>query len=249
MEAIYTQNFHIMDNCVDRFGRLKLSTLLFNAQEVAGRHFDGLAMTYDQLESKGMFWAIIRQRVAITRLPMSGETIRVETWPMPNTRVAYPRHVAAYDQQGNELFRVLSLWVLMDVNTRAMILPGKSGICLPGTTQGNELPAPGSLPAKQLLHHRVRPVCFTDLDRNGHMNNTRYMDWVTDLFPSAFHEGRILRELSVCYFAESLEGDVLDLRRELPDPAAVQVDIHRMRDGREERVFSARLSYELRAPL
>ena len=128
MDSIYTQNFHITDNCVDRFGKLKLSTLLYFAQEVAGKHFDRIAMTYEQLAEKGMFWAIIRQRVQITRLPMSGETIRVETWPMPNTRVAFPRHVAAYDESGKELFRCISLWVLMDVESRAMILPGKSGI-------------------------------------------------------------------------------------------------------------------------
>ena len=178
MESIYTQEFKITDNHVDCFGKLKLSTLLYFAQEVAGRHFDRIAMTYEQLAERGMFWAIIRQRVRVTRLPRSGETIRVETWPMPNTRVAFPRSVAAYDEAGNELFQVLSLWVLMDVNTRAMILPGKSGIALPGTVRGSELPAPTSLPAKQLLNHRVRSVCFTDLDRNGHMNNTKYLDWM-----------------------------------------------------------------------
>ena len=144
MESIYTQEFHVTDNCVDRFGKLKLSTLLYFSQEVAGRHFDRIAMTYEQLAEKGMFWAIIRQRVRITRLPKSGETIRVETWPMPNTRVAFPRSVAAYDSEGRELFRVLSLWVLMDLESRAMILPGKSGIALPGTVRGDELLPPGS---------------------------------------------------------------------------------------------------------
>ena len=117
MESIYTQEFKIADIHVDRYGKLKLSTLLYFAQEVAGRHFDRIAMTYEQLMEKGMFWAIIRQRVAITRLPMSGETIRVETWPMPNTRVAFPRHVAAYDEKGNQLFRCISLWVLIDVES------------------------------------------------------------------------------------------------------------------------------------
>jgi GNAT superfamily N-acetyltransferase len=40
MESIHTQHFDITDNCVDCFGNLKLSTLLYFAQEVAGRHFD-----------------------------------------------------------------------------------------------------------------------------------------------------------------------------------------------------------------
>ena len=243
MESIYTQNFTITDNCVDCFGNLKLSTLLYFAQEVAGRHFDRIAMTYDQLASRGMFWAIIRQRVSITRLPKSGETIRVETWPMPNTRVAFPRHVAAYDESGNELFRCISLWVLMDLESRSMILPGKSGIALPGTTQGNELLPPASLPAKQLLNHRNRTVCFTDLDRNGHMNNTRYLDWIADLLPSQFHRDHSPREFTVCYLSEAREGQELILSWEFFDDGCLNLDAHRCSGEKTERIFSARLQY------
>ena len=243
MESIYTQNFTITDNCVDCFGNLKLSTLLYFAQEVAGNHFDRIAMTYDQLAKKGMFWAIIRQRVSITRLPKSGETIRVETWPMPNTRVAFPRHVAAYDESGNELFRCISLWVLMDLESRSMILPSKSGIALPGTTQGNELLPPASLPAKQLLNHRNRTVCFTDLDRNGHMNNTRYLDWIADLLPSQFHRDHSPREFTVCYLSEAREGQELTLSWEFFDDGCLNLDAHRISGEKTERIFSARLQY------
>ena len=243
MESIYTQEFKIADIHVDRFGKLKLSTLLYFAQEVAGRHFDRIAMTYDQLAKQGMFWAIIRQRVQITRLPSSGETIRVETWPMPNTRVAFPRHVAAYDEKGNQLFRVISLWVLMDVETRAMILPGKSGILLPGTTQGSELPPPASLPAKQLLNHRSRTVCFTDLDRNGHMNNTKYLDWIADLLPSSFHEQHSPQEFTVCYLSEAREGQELQLSWEFTEEGCLNLDAHRCASEKTERIFSAKLQY------
>ncbi len=243
MENIYTQNFAVTDNCVDCFGNLKLSTLLYFSQEVAGRHFDRISMTYEQLAERGMFWAIIRQRVAITRLPKSGENIRVETWPMPNTRVAFPRHVAAYDEKGKELFRVISLWVLMDVESRAMILPGKSGIALPGTTNGNELPSPAGLPAKQLLNHRSRTVCFTDLDRNGHMNNTKYLDWIADLLPSDFHQAHSPREFTVCYLAEAREGQELTMSWEFDWEGCLNLDAHRTAGDKTERIFSARLQY------
>lgn len=243
MESIYTQEFRITDNHVDCFGNLKLSTLLYFAQEVAGKHFDRIAMSYEQLAQRGMFWAIIRQRVRITRLPKSGETIRVETWPMPNTRVAFPRSVVAYDEAGNELFQVLSLWVLMDVNTRAMILPGKSGILLPGTVRGSELPAPTSLPAKQLLNHRIRTVCFTDLDRNGHMNNTKYLDWIADLLPSSFHRQHSPTEFTVCYLSEAREGQELTLSWEFTEEGCMNLDAHRTPGEKAERIFSARLQY------
>lgn len=243
MESIYTQNFQITDNHVDCFGKLKLSTLLYFAQEVAGKHFDTIAITYEQLAEKGMFWAIIRQRVRVNRLPKSGEHIRVETWPMPNTRVAFPRCVVAYDEAGSELFQVLSLWVLMDLESRAMILPGKSGLTLPGTLRGFELPAPGSLPAKQLLHHRSRTVRFTDLDRNGHMNNTKYLDWIADLLPSEFHAQHSPAEFTVCYLSEAREGQELTLSWEFSEEGALNLDAHRAKGEKAERIFSARLQF------
>ena len=88
MEPIYTQNFKITDLHVDCFGRLLPSKILFLMQEVAGTHFAQLSMDYDTLAARGLFWAITRNKVQLTRLPMRGETIRLETWPRPTTRVA-----------------------------------------------------------------------------------------------------------------------------------------------------------------
>mgnify|MGYP002514222349 CR=1 FL=1 len=132
MELVYSRDFPIETVYVDRFGRLKPSMILYFAQEVAGRHFDRISMDYDALAQKGMIWAIIRQKVQITRLPREHETITIETWPMPTTRTAYPRSIVALDKNGQELFRAISLWVLMDTETRAMVLPGKSGVDVEG---------------------------------------------------------------------------------------------------------------------
>ena len=243
MEPFYQQTFTVTDNCVDCFGRLKPSMILYYVQDVAGRHFDELAMDYDALAEKGMIWAIIRQKVQITRIPKRGETVRVETWPMPTTRVAYPRSVVAYDEDGNEVFRSISIWVLMDIHSRSMILPGKSGISVAGMLRGNELAAPNALPAKQLVNHRSRAVSFTDLDRNAHMNNTRYLDWIDDLIPSAFHRNHDLKEFTVCYLSEAREGQALSMQWGFLEDGSLQVDAHRITDEKDERIFSARLIF------
>ena len=240
MEPFYVQHYEITDIAVDRYGRLKPGMILFLAQEVAGQHCNVLSVDYDTLAEKRMFWAVTRHRVQISRLPLRGETIRIETWPMPTTRVAYPRSVVAYDEEGRECFRAISLWVLMDIDKRSMILPGKSGISVLGTLRGNELDSPNGLVAKQLRCHQSRTVRFTDLDRNGHMNNTKYLDWISDLLPSSFHENHYPREMTVCYLSESREGQTLDLSWDFLEDGCLQVDAHRKNEEKYERVFSAR---------
>ena len=75
------------------------------------------------------------------------------------------------------------------------------------------------------------------------MNNTRYLDWVDDLFPSDFHREHQLKELLVCYLAESREGQTLDLHYDLGDADCVQVDAYRQDGEENHRVFSARMLY------
>ena len=243
MEPVYSQSFKITDLHVDCCGRLLPSKILFLMQEVAGNHFAELSMDYDALAERGLFWAITRNKVQITRLPMRGETIRLETWPMPTTRVAYPRSIVAYDEAGNEVFRAITLWVLMDLQNRSMVLPGKSGIEVAGTLRGNELASPLGLPAKALNNRRSRCVCFTDLDRNGHMNNTRYLDWIYDLLPGRFHREHSIRELTLCYLNEALEGQQLELSWDIPEEGCLQIDARRISDEKDERIFAAKILF------
>jgi medium-chain acyl-[acyl-carrier-protein] hydrolase len=246
MEPIYRQKFTIDDMVSDCFGSLKLSALLYYAQEAAGNHSALLGVDHDTLANHRLFWAVTRHRVQIARLPKRGETITVETWPMPTTKIAYPRSMVAYDENGNELFRSISLWVLMDMDNRSMILPGKSGIIVDGSVTGNELAVPHSIIPKVMTNEQQRAVTYSCLDRNGHMNNTRYLDWVDDLLPSQFHASRSPQEFVICYHAEAMEGQNISLAWELNEDGCLQVDAHREKtdvSGKKERVFSAQVLF------
>lgn len=241
MESFFQTTYTISDIHLDRYNRVKPSAILLFAQEAAEGHCDRLKLDWETLAEKNLFWAVIRHRVQITRLPTFGETITVETWPMPTTRSAFPRATVGYDAQGNELFRSVSLWVLVDVQNRSMVLPGKSGIDLTGTLRGCELATPSSILPKQLDNTVTRRVGFTDLDRNGHMNNTRYLDWVADLLPSEFHAGHPIREFTVAYPAEAKEGQLIQLNWQILENNCLQVEGRRERTdvpGGQDRIFA-----------
>lgn len=246
MEPLYAENFVIQETSVDRYNRLRPSALLGIAQEVAGRHCEKSGLGWEEMDRRHLFWAVLRHRVQITRLPRAKEQIRVETWPCPTTRVAFPRSTVAYDAEGNELFRVMSIWVLMDTDTRAMILPGKSGVEVTGLSRGNELAAPGSLVPKPLANAQSRTVRYCELDRNGHMNNTRHMDWVDDLTPSEFHAVNAPAEFTICYQSEVREGETLELDWEVQDGPCLRVDALRkeaVEAGKREHVFSVKMLF------
>lgn len=246
MNPIYKQTFTVTPAHVDCFGRAKPSSLLYFAQEAAGGHCQELAVDWNTLAKQGLFWAVLRYRVQITRLPVTGEKITLETWPMPTTRSAFPRSTVAFDSKGRELFRIIGLWVLMDMHSRTMLLPGKSGLELPGTLRGGELATPGSVIPVPLENTALRKVGYTELDRNGHMNNTCYMNWIDDLLPAAFHKEHPVTEFTLCYLSEAREGEQLQINWQLLDGPVLQVDAHRQRTDvpdKKDRVFSARVLF------
>ena len=246
MELIFRQTHTVEAFAVDRFGRLKPSMLLYYLQEAAGAHFDLLENKADPIANKHLFWAVTRHRLVITRLPRLGEKVTVETWPMPTTRVAYPRAVAFYDENGQELARAISLWVFMDTESRAMVLPGKSGVTVDGILRGIEPEVPKSLIPREQPNSVTNTVTYSLLDKNGHMNNIRYLDWVSDLLPAAFHQSHTPTEIVLCYLSEALEGQQLRLCYDLSEAGELTVDAHRTNtsvSGKTERVFSAQVRY------
>lgn len=245
MKPIHERTYILEATDVNSADRLKNSRLLAIMQEIAGEHSALLGADRSALEDRKLFWAVIRHRVQITRLPKSGESIRVCTWPMPTTRTAYPRATVAYDADGNELFRGISLWILMDMTTRAMVLPGKSGVEVAGSLQGNELTLPGSLLPQKLPNREDRTVRFTDLDLNGHMNNCRYMEWVDDLLPAEFHRTHSPKQLLVCYLSEAREAEKMEVCWEVSEQSVLRVDAQRSGEvsAGHSRVFAAQVQF------
>lgn len=228
---------------VNKFGDLQLSALLYFAQQAATGHCDELGLDWDTMAKKNLFWAVIRHRVLIDRLPKAGEQITLRTWPMPTTRTYYPRIVQGLDQEGQVLFQVVSMWVLMDMQTRSMVLPGKSGIEVTGVSFGGEPDMPGSLHPDPRENTHMWSVTQQDLDINGHVNNAKYLNHAENLISNCA-ENRIPKEVTVCYNAEARLGDKIQLDWSLTD-GTLYVDGSRQKEtGKADRIFSVKIIYK-----
>ena len=243
---IYEIDYTVQQNQLDTFGRVRPSALLGFALSAAGGHCARLGVDWNTMAEKGLFWAVLRHRLQIVRYPEVGERLTVKTWPMPTTRSAYPRAAVALDSAGREVFRLTSLWVLMDMAQRSMVLPGKSGVGVEGVLMGDELPAPGSIAPCQLTQTVMRTVCPEDLDKNNHMTNTRYLDWIDDLQDTDFRRTHAPREIHICYLAEALPGENITLGTTLSPDGFLQAEGYVTRTdapGEKTRIFGARIYF------
>lgn len=238
----FEMEFNLPGDRYDPQGVLKLSSVFYMCQVAAGEHCKLLGLDWDTLQKRDLFWAVIRVQAQIERLPRAQEPVRVITWPMPTTRSAFPRTTEGYDENGQLLFRVTNLWVLVDTKKRTMLLPGKSGVELEGITLGRELPLPGSIYPGVYDQNTPRQVTRGDIDRNGHVNNTRYIDWLQALLP---REHPPVKALHAVYHSEALLQDKLTLSWEKTDKS-MALEILRAKETEPEkadRIFAATVEF------
>lgn len=243
MEPIYEKSYILTDMHTDAFGRAKASALLSFVQDIAGEHAALLSDNWEELQKKNLFWAIIRHNLELFAIPKIGDTLLLRTWPMVTTRSAYPRAVEGYGQDGTLLFRMVSLWVLMDTQKRSLVLPDRGGLTINGCNRGCEGPIPVSLLPGKYENSAHRTVVFSELDRNRHLNNTRYLDWVSDLLPMSFHETHYPVSCKVCYLQETLPEQTLRLSWQLDADGLLAVDGYLSESTTEKRIFAAQVQF------
>ena len=218
MQKTLTESFRIYSYQTDMNARLRPGALLEIMQEMAGVHAEKLGIGRSVLLEKNLVWVLTRLEVRMDRWPAHGETLRVETFPMPNRRVFFPRYFIFRDTAGNQIGCAGSLWVLLDVTERKMARPD---LVVPFMPDNSDLAAPMGMPATvsecagQAVEALLTPV-YTDLDMNGHVNNTRYLDWCCNALGVDVLRTRELRSFAINFNQEVRPGQTprTELRRD-----------------------------------
>ena len=207
---VYRQDFQILSSDVDISRRLRLSTLFTRLQEAAIAHTIDLGVTREKTLDKGLLWAVTQYRALFHRLPQYDEKVVLLTWPGRTMHLYFPRYFRLVDEKGSVLFEAVSLWVLIDKNTRGIVFPESYDIYIKETTTGNELPMPGRIRRQNVELASSFTVPYSYVDLNGHMNNARYYDLAVDSMPEEMRS-RSLRELSSEHIGEAQLGDALSV--------------------------------------
>ncbi|MBP3454588.1 MAG: hypothetical protein J6M20_12885 [Clostridia bacterium] len=215
MMKTYREDVRILTKDCDLTGQWKPSAILEVMQELAGIHGTLIGVGRNALLQQGVVWVLTRVEVVMDRYPKIGDTVSIETFPMPVRRWFFPRYFIFRNEQGEEIGRAGSLWVLLDVNTRKMAKPD---ICAALMPDNSDLLAPLGLPAtvtevSGTLETGTHIPVYTDLDINGHVNNTKYMDWCCNALGIDTMKTHCLSRFDVNYNLEILPGQ--EIRSEL----------------------------------
>ncbi len=165
-------------DCLDH---VLISTVLDVFQDIAGKNASSYGYGYEELLAMNKFWVVLRTKYKVIKNLPEYENITVTTWTNEPSKIDIYRHYEMLDKNGDLLVKGSSQWVVVDLNTRRLIklldIPQDKNIILPDMPFGERL--------KKLddfnLNDAIKVECKTsylDLDHNGHVNNTKYGDFI-----------------------------------------------------------------------
>jgi medium-chain acyl-[acyl-carrier-protein] hydrolase len=189
---------------------LKYSMILRFLQEAAGRQLEREGLSYERMRESGVVFLLTSVNMQIRDLPKAGETITIETWFHTLRGAKFERCMRMLGQRGQVYAEGESLWVTVNPETHRIIRPTAFPFHdLMRETQDDTFTVPlRQARAVELpetgVQLALRPVRWSDIDCNGHMNNAVYADLICDHFPG----GLGLRRLA--YFAIEFSGEAAE---------------------------------------
>lgn len=183
-------------------------------QTVTEKHLSQYGLSRGELQKEGKIWVIAWTSAEIRRLPGQDEKMILRVWPGKMKGGMYVRRYAFYSTGGEPLACASSLFALMDSANRRLAKPSGQIQNIPVVTEKEEPALPKMLmPFPQELRGMAERVVRPDeIDQNGHLNNTHYIDWTEGLASEQCPVGSRIRSVWVQYNKELKEGQKVMLR-------------------------------------
>ena len=193
---------------VDFNGVAKTSSIMKYIQSAAQCQLTEGGMSYDNLKSNNRAFILSRVKLEILK-PLRAYT--------PLTAVTYPCESRGYsflrcyqlESDGEVVARAISVWALIDTESRALVKVNDFNLGLPTLPQNGLVLEAMKLPSN-MTDIGGYGVHYGDVDQNRHMNNTKYPDMYSNFLPL---NGKMIRSITISYSNEAQIGEKLRVQR------------------------------------
>lgn len=212
-KGVFQKEIIVTEEQMDGSGFMGIGDLARQMEKITEAHLGLFGVDRESLNEEGKIWVIAWTAISIRRMPKSGEKILLRIWPCKRKSVLYPRKYAFYSREGEPLACASSLFILMDRETRSASGPSEKMQRIPVVT----IPGEPKLPQMQMQFPETfagkieRTVQPDEIDKNGHLNNTCYLDWAVQLSERLGLQDQIPDSVWVEYTKELLLGQKVTL--------------------------------------
>ncbi|MDE5715522.1 MAG: hypothetical protein K2I42_05250 [Anaeroplasmataceae bacterium] len=208
-------NYFVQTRDVDSQDHMKPAPILDIFQDIAGLHADEIGVGYLDFKKNNLAWVVLYQKIEIVKAPPYLENVLISTWPKPKGRLDFEREYLMCSLDGQHLIHGISLWVVMDLNTRSLVRADKINYngeyfdnCLYSEKQKRKLGLDKSLIDYEFWYE----VTLDDLDHNGHMNNAKYLTIIYN-HSDLYKNNKTIEQFEISYSKEAKYNDKIKIGR------------------------------------
>jgi acyl-ACP thioesterase len=201
--------YNVSSYLADLKKQASLPGLFLLLQESAWRHAEEGGFGWKSLYAKDCFWVLSAIKAEIFEYPAWNDTVLVETWSREPGNFTACRHFDMFAADGTRLLSAASVWLILNKKKR----PQKIAELITGFPLSDRIAIEfdsRKLPKLSATHspdsRSVKTATYSDADINGHVNNTCYLQWVIDAFPTDYLMTRDICRIEINYLKESLPG-------------------------------------------
>ena len=210
MGLTYQMKMKIPFDMADMNGHIKLPDVILLSLQVSGMQSIELGVSDKAIfEEHNLVWIITDYDIEVVRLPRFAEEITIETEALSYNRLFCYRRFNIYDEAGQELIHMMATFVLMDRDSRKVHAVEPEIVAPYQSDFDKKLirgPKYESLEEPFSKDYHVR---FYDLDMNGHVNNSKYLDWIFEVMGADFLTQYIPKKINLKYVKEVRPGGVI----------------------------------------
>lgn len=197
----------------DKNHKLSLAEILKLSSDAAVEDFNRRGISWNLLKDQNLAILVSRVSFKFHKLPEANQTIRIRTWAEKPLPLQFVRMYEFYDAESNEiLISGTSYWLLVDTEKRRM-MPCKNFtlLKLPEINTEHKALEPGKISVpenqKELCQ---RPIWYSDIDGNGHVNNSRYGAFVMDALPKDYQDKKFT-DVKINFSKEAVQDQMIQI--------------------------------------
>lgn len=216
----HIKNYELRYTDVDAFDNLKLSSLLSFLEESACLSADELGFGYDDIAPSHFGFIVVNWYIELNRAIKLGDTLTVHTWPLKPKMLIFLRDYELYC--GEEKVGVCSArWCMVSTQT---FTPAPVSAFFPESFFDNyntersvdfkNWKIPVLIAGDEIYSKYVR---FSDYDHYFHVNNTKYADFMFDVFSVDELKNKFIKSVQITYVKQCKEGEEMVFYKEKQD--------------------------------
>lgn len=211
-KIVFHKEMQLAFSQCNKFQRIKLSELLAITSDTAVEDYNQRGLSWKFLAEHDTAILLSRLALRLHKLPHAHDMITVHTWEEAPQGLQLFRKYEITGNEGEKLVSGVSSWLIVNPSTRRIIKPALFTLRdAPTLTTPLDSLDCGKIQQDEnaafLEERKVRP---SELDGNGHVNNSKYGDYITDCL-SEEEQSMQLKDFRLNYAKEATCGQTLKL--------------------------------------